>query len=393
MGSPEGAQTHMWPLSKARTRQGLFGGARSSNGPYEGVKNRQQLQEKERIGIGLQEGTWPSMGAYAGARSRQGLEEGGRFSVWPLPGTTVKLGPYEGSLGDRKTVGYQTGATNRFGPQVRPRNSVRQLSVPWSSLGQQEARYSSPSSLRQISGQQSSLTQLAGQQSSLRQLSGQQSSLRQLAGQQSSLRQLAGHQSSLGQLAGSDTRGSLGSFAWQDDGSLGAQAGAGSSLGAESWSSLAPLALAGNKVARDKGFLDTQGPPEGTRGVAAPGWQYNRLNSTQREQKSNCLTVDKKGCSCGPKNPEDTLDRIIGGSLSSWHPWVALLIKGDMCGQAGEGREHGYCTATLISKKHVLTAAHCLGYYLFKQHGFEMYDKSLIEVSGDHSDNNYEKGI
>ena len=55
------------------------------------------------------------------------------------------------------------------------------------------------------------------------------------------------------------------------------------------------------------------------------------------------------GCDCGKSNPSS---RIVGGMETSPHqfPWNVYVSLGEIRG----------CGGSLISKQHVLTAAHCM---------------------------------
>ena len=67
-----------------------------------------------------------------------------------------------------------------------------------------------------------------------------------------------------------------------------------------------------------------------------------------------------------PKQEDDT--RIVGGfDVKPPHsqPWMAALVRNRGCGWTAENECYG-CGATLISRGHVLTAAHCeRGQYQF----------------------------
>jgi len=61
-------------------------------------------------------------------------------------------------------------------------------------------------------------------------------------------------------------------------------------------------------------------------------------------------TASSASCSCGQKN---TADRIVGGVETSAHeyPWQVGLVSSN--------GQYPWCGGTLISSRHVLTAAHC----------------------------------
>lgn len=63
-----------------------------------------------------------------------------------------------------------------------------------------------------------------------------------------------------------------------------------------------------------------------------------------------CITV----CGVGRKT------RIVGGNVTSIHeyPWLVSMTKKGMF----------YCAGSVISRKHVLTAAHCLEGYISSKH-------------------------